>query len=101
MFFEFNFGFFVFLFALQSERFYAALKGHGVQCRLVLLPHEGHGYRARESILHKLREISDWLEVYCKNRASEETVEKENSGKDEANEKLAAALSNGKPVSAL
>ncbi len=26
-------------FPLQSERYYAALKGHGAVCRLVLLPH--------------------------------------------------------------
>ena len=32
-------------FPLQSERFYAALKGHGVVSRLVILPHESHGYR--------------------------------------------------------
>ena len=32
-------------FPLQSERFYQALKGHGAPCRLVLLPHESHGYR--------------------------------------------------------
>jgi hypothetical protein len=43
-------------FPLQSERFYAALKGHGGAARLVLLPHEGHGYRARESVLHTLYE---------------------------------------------
>lgn len=41
---------------LQSERFYSALKGHGGRVRLVLLPHEGHGYRARESVLHTLYE---------------------------------------------
>lgn len=41
---------------LQSERFYQALKGHGAVCRLVLLPHESHGYRARESVLHTLYE---------------------------------------------
>jgi hypothetical protein len=47
---------------LQSERFYSALKGHGGRVRLVLLPHEGHGYRARESVLHTLYEqVSlDW-----------------------------------------
>jgi hypothetical protein len=32
-------------FPLQSERFYAALKGNGAPCRLVILPHESHGYR--------------------------------------------------------
>jgi len=33
-------------FPLQSERFYAALKGHGAVARLVILPHESHGYRS-------------------------------------------------------
>lgn len=33
-----------------------ALKGHGAPCRLVLLPHESHSYRARESVLHTLYE---------------------------------------------
>jgi len=43
-------------FPLQSERFYAALKGHGVTSRLVILPSEAHGYRAKESVLHALYE---------------------------------------------
>ena len=29
--------------------------------RFVLLPHEGHGYQARESILHVLAEQHEWL----------------------------------------
>jgi dipeptidyl aminopeptidase/acylaminoacyl peptidase len=49
-------------FPLQSERFFAALKGHGAECRLVLLPHESHGYRGYESVLHVLAEMSDWLD---------------------------------------
>eukprot|EP00514_Thraustochytrium_sp_LLF1b_P010458 CAMPEP_0184559304 /NCGR_PEP_ID=MMETSP0199_2-20130426/46359_1 /TAXON_ID=1112570 /ORGANISM="Thraustochytrium sp., Strain LLF1b" /LENGTH=1234 /DNA_ID=CAMNT_0026956591 /DNA_START=1 /DNA_END=3705 /DNA_ORIENTATION=+ len=49
-------------FPLQSERLYDALKGHGGICRLVLLPNEGHGYAARESILHVLAEQESWLE---------------------------------------
>ncbi|HXO26631.1 MAG TPA: alpha/beta fold hydrolase [Thermoanaerobaculia bacterium] len=51
---------------LQSERFYAALKGLGATARLVLLPFESHGYRARESILHLLWEEDRWLERYVK-----------------------------------
>jgi dipeptidyl aminopeptidase/acylaminoacyl peptidase len=35
---------------------YQALRGHGTAARLVLLPHEGHGYQARESVLHVLYE---------------------------------------------
>jgi dipeptidyl aminopeptidase/acylaminoacyl peptidase len=55
---------------MQSERFYNALKGHGAICRLVMLPHESHGYRARESALHVLFETDRWLEKYVKNAQS-------------------------------
>lgn len=55
-------------FPIQSERFYNALKGHGATARLVFLPHESHGYRARESILHTLYETNSWMEKYVKNR---------------------------------
>ncbi|MBI5867009.1 MAG: S9 family peptidase [candidate division Zixibacteria bacterium] len=54
-------------FPLQSERFYDALKGHGATARFVLLPAESHGYRARESVMHMLYEMTDWLERYVKN----------------------------------
>ena len=46
---------------MQSERFFAALKGHGATARYVLLPYEGHEYRARESLQHALWEIIEWL----------------------------------------
>ncbi len=51
---------------MQSERFFTALKGHGATVRLVMLPHESHGYRARESIMHMLWEMDQWLEKYVK-----------------------------------
>jgi dipeptidyl aminopeptidase/acylaminoacyl peptidase len=51
---------------MQSERYYNAVKGHGGTARLVMLPHESHGYRARESIMHMLRETTDWLDRYVK-----------------------------------
>jgi len=53
-------------FPLQSERLYGALKGLGATARLVMLPHESHGYRARESIMHMLWETDRWLEEYVK-----------------------------------
>ncbi len=53
-------------FPLQSERFYAALQGHGATTRYVMLPHESHGYRARESLLHLLWEMETWLDTYLK-----------------------------------
>ena len=46
---------------MQSERMFDALKGHGATARYVLLPHEGHEYRSRESLEHVLWEITTWL----------------------------------------
>jgi dipeptidyl aminopeptidase/acylaminoacyl peptidase len=54
-------------FPIQSERFFHALKGHGARARLVLLPYESHGYRARESVMHMLWETNQWLDKYVKN----------------------------------
>jgi len=54
-------------FPLQSERFYGALKGLGATARLVMLPHESHGYMARESVMHMLWEMTEWLDRYVKN----------------------------------
>ena len=55
-------------FPIQSERYFAALKGFGAPVRLVILPKESHGYSALESILHLLWEQDQWLEKYVKNR---------------------------------
>ncbi|GAB3200426.1 S9 family peptidase [Pontibacter aydingkolensis] len=55
-------------FPIQSERFYNALKGHGATTRLVFLPAESHGYGAKESIMHMLWEMNQWLDIYVKNR---------------------------------
>lgn len=53
-------------FPLQSERMYQALQGLGTPSRLVMLPHESHVYRARESLLHMLWEQDQWLNRYVK-----------------------------------
>ncbi len=53
-------------FTMQSERFFAALKGNGGIARLVLLPYESHGYSAKENILHMLYETDTWLKKYVK-----------------------------------
>ena len=53
---------------LQSERYFNALKGLGATARLVMLPKESHGYRAKESILHLLWEQDTWLDTYVKNK---------------------------------
>ena len=52
-------------FPLQSQRLFAALKGHGATARLCMLPHESHGYRGRENVLHCLAETIDWLDRHC------------------------------------
>ncbi len=60
-------------FPVQSERFYAALKGNGANVRYVVLPLEAHGYRARESVGHTLWEMTRWLDLYVKNAGPRET----------------------------
>jgi dipeptidyl aminopeptidase/acylaminoacyl peptidase len=47
---------------IQSERLFQAIAGNGGTARLVVLPHEGHAYLARESVLHVLAEEFAWLE---------------------------------------
>ncbi|WP_168076181.1 prolyl oligopeptidase family serine peptidase [Caulobacter sp. SSI4214] len=54
-------------FPIQSERFYAALKGAGATVRYVTLPNEPHGYRALESTKHTLWEMTQWMDKYVKN----------------------------------
>lgn len=61
---------------MQSERYFNALKGLGATVRLVILPKESHGYKAKESILHLLWEQDQWLDKYVKNRVMETGVEK-------------------------
>lgn len=55
-------------FPIQSRRLFHALKGHGANVRLVMLPNESHGYRARESVLHVLAEMLEWFDKYVKKK---------------------------------
>ncbi len=57
-------------FPIQSQRFFHALKGHGATVRLVMLPHESHGYRAKESVMHVLAEMIDWFDTHVKRSGS-------------------------------
>ena len=59
----------------QSEVFYEAVRGSGGTARLVLLPFEDHGYRAKESIEHVLWEQMEWFNKYVKNRKITEKAE--------------------------
>ncbi len=52
---------------MQSERMFAAIRGNGGTARLVMLPHESHGYRAKESVQHVLWEQIRWMDAYVKN----------------------------------
>ena len=53
---------------MQSERMYQAVAGQGGVTKLVMLPHESHGYRARESIMHTLAEQHAWLSRWVVNQ---------------------------------
>jgi dipeptidyl aminopeptidase/acylaminoacyl peptidase len=52
---------------MQSEKLYEAVRGVGGTVRLVMLPHESHGYSALESTEHVLYETIEWLDRYVKN----------------------------------
>lgn len=58
-------------FPLQSQRLFHALAGLGGTARLVVLPHEGHGYSARESVLHVLAEQYEWFDKHLEGGAPE------------------------------
>jgi len=51
----------------QSEVFFEAVRGSGGTARMVLLPFEDHGYRARESVEHVLWEQLRWFDMHVKN----------------------------------
>ncbi len=50
----------------QAEMMFEAIEAHGGRARLVLLPYEGHTYRAKESLLQTVREIADWFDAHVK-----------------------------------
>ncbi len=60
---------------IQSEVFFEAVRGSGGTARLVLLPFEDHGYRAKESIEHVLWEQITWFDDHVKNARPETTEE--------------------------
>ncbi len=51
---------------IQSERFYAAIRGNGGTVRLVMLPAEAHGYRGEETMEHVLYEELTWFDKYLR-----------------------------------
>jgi len=59
-------------FPVQSERLYQAIRGNGGTIRYVTLPHEAHGYAARESLEHTLFEMISWFDQHVKNAPASE-----------------------------
>ncbi len=55
-------------FPMQSERLFAAIIGNGGVARLVMLPNESHNYDAKESIMHMLWEMDNWLQKYLRTK---------------------------------
>lgn len=55
-------------FPIQSKRLYQAIKGNGGTVRLVMLPHESHGYRARQSVLQTQAEMVRWFDKHVKGK---------------------------------
>jgi dipeptidyl aminopeptidase/acylaminoacyl peptidase len=53
-------------FPMQTRRLFHALQGLGGTARMVILPHESHGYQARESVLHLLYESFRWFDLHVK-----------------------------------
>lgn len=48
----------------QSDRLFESIRGSGGTARLVMLPFEGHGYQARESVEQVLWEQITWFDRY-------------------------------------
>ncbi len=61
-------------FPMQSERLFSAIKGSGGTVRFVLLPLEAHGYAGRESVLHMLWEMNNWMDTYVKKGSAATTA---------------------------
>ncbi|HWZ34329.1 MAG TPA: prolyl oligopeptidase family serine peptidase [Bryobacteraceae bacterium] len=58
-------------FPIQSDRMYQAIRGNGGTVRLVFLPSEAHGYRAKETIEHVLWEKFQWFDKYVKHATAQ------------------------------
>jgi dipeptidyl aminopeptidase/acylaminoacyl peptidase len=53
-------------FPMQSLRMFQAIQGNGGVAKLIMLPYEGHGYRACQSVMHVQYETVAWLDQYLK-----------------------------------
>jgi dipeptidyl aminopeptidase/acylaminoacyl peptidase len=60
---------------IQSEKLFESVRGTGGTSRLVMLPHEQHGYSSREAVEHVLAEQLSWFDRYVKNAAPRKTTQ--------------------------
>lgn len=60
---------------LQSTEFYQAIRGNGGEAELLLLPWEGHSYRARESVFKTAARMLQWFDRHLS--ADDESAEKQ------------------------
>ena len=51
---------------MQSQFLFEAVRGNGGTVRLLMLPHENHGYTAMESVETVLAESLEWFRKYVK-----------------------------------
>jgi dipeptidyl aminopeptidase/acylaminoacyl peptidase len=51
---------------MQSQYFYEAIRRHGGEADLLLLPLEGHAYRGRESVLRTASAMLRWFDAHVK-----------------------------------
>lgn len=54
---------------LQSEKLFESVRGTGGTARLVMLPHEQHGYQSREAVEQVIAEQLAWFDRYVKKAA--------------------------------
>jgi dipeptidyl aminopeptidase/acylaminoacyl peptidase len=54
----------------QSLQFYQAIRGNGREAELLLLPWEGHSYRALESVRKTAAHMLRWFDVHLKEQQS-------------------------------
>jgi dipeptidyl aminopeptidase/acylaminoacyl peptidase len=58
----------------QSQQFYNAIRYNGGRAELLLLPLEGHSYRARESVLQTAGAMLDWFDQYLKQENDDDAL---------------------------